>query len=218
METFLIWNSKLSLNSISVGPHFFKIIIKTDLTQLNIPEPYKFYLNMSISLLMIGNLWLLTLSKLKIRIKNSNFTANLLNDYLPLRSSLASWITNRIGKMAGSCTFAESCANTVTFQLNKCEKDTFPHLRMNGSSISNISVPESALILYRAGVFSLTSKHLERSICSSHRDQLGLYWYRTTRVCQHPYHGNSSCDYLAQCSNVTLLWFTPDWCSLLVSE
>ena len=93
--------------------------------------------------------------------------------------------------MAESYSFDDNCQNPDVFPLLKCSKDTFAHLRNLSSSITNVAVPEVALILFRSGIFSLTGSNLRRQICTAHRDNLGLYWYRSSRTCSHPFHQNS---------------------------
>ena len=58
-----------------------------------------------------------------------------------------------------------------------CEKNTACHLqRLNCFTQHN--VPECMLILFRSGLFDISSSTLNLKICQKHRDALGIYWKR----------------------------------------
>lgn len=96
---------------------------------------------------------------------------------------------------SGVCCFgtATDCDNNPIYCLKDCVKTTYNHLRYLNANSKGIDLPESYLILCRAGVNVITAAHLglERKICQFHRDFLGLYWKRSKRSCAHPFHGHS---------------------------
>jgi hypothetical protein len=90
------------------------------------------------------------------------------------------------------CEFGQDCDNNDVFRLSECIKDTSSHLRMYQSNcklLNGVILPEACLIMNRNGVFSPVQ--FSKYICRFHRDSLGLYWKRPSRVCAHPLHGDS---------------------------
>lgn len=100
---------------------------------------------------------------------------------------------------SGGCCFgtATDCNNNVIYNLKDCVKTTYHHLRYLNANSKGIDLPESYLILCRAGVNVITAAHLQTKIFASElaakflRDFLGVYWKRSKRSCTHPFHGNS---------------------------
>lgn len=89
--------------------------------------------------------------------------------------------------MTGKCLFA-SCNEIGIFFLNECTKDRTAHLRFLKCSSSEAYIPESLLILNRAGVH-IGLVPVDRSlICAKHRHELGIQWKRSKRKCCHPLH------------------------------
>ena len=95
---------------------------------------------------------------------------------------------------AGSCEFGANCKITETFRLENCRKDSSSHLTSHQSSCKSfepVTVPESCLILNRFGIFGLQNSLFSKFICPYHRNVLGLYWKRPSRLCHHPFHKES---------------------------
>ena len=95
---------------------------------------------------------------------------------------------------AGSCEFGANCKITETLRLENCRKDSSSHLTSHQSSCKSfgpVTVPESCLILNRFGIFGLQNSLFSKFICPYHRDVLGLYWKRPSRLCHHPFHKES---------------------------
>ena len=82
----------------------------------------------------------------------------------------------------------QAATKSVFFFLNECTKDTTAHLRFLKCSSSEAYIPESLLILNRAGVH-IGLVPVDRSlICAKHRHELGIQWKRSKRKCCHPLH------------------------------
>ena len=65
-------------------------------------------------------------------------------------------------KMEGNinkCYFGDDCSSKVLLSVSDCTKDTTPHL-MYFKCNNDIEIPESLLILNRAGIYTLTSQNL----------------------------------------------------------
>lgn len=70
--------------------------------------------------------------------------------------------------------------------LSECSDDITQHLA--SCHLSNSTIPESELILARAGYFDLSFLETEKMmICPNHRHSLGRYW-RAPRTCRYPGH------------------------------
>lgn len=92
---------------------------------------------------------------------------------------------------SGACDFGTNCDINTIYHIKDCVKPTFSHLRYLNANCKGIDLPESHLILSRAGINSVTISQFEKQICKKHRDTLGLYWKRSKRSCVHPFHGSS---------------------------
>ena len=87
----------------------------------------------------------------------------------------------------------------LLFNIFECSKEAITHLqtvkcteRTFSSSSTHGSFPESLLILYRSGIFSIDNGSLSLNICQKHRDEFGIYWKCNKVRCCHPDHPTSS--------------------------
>lgn len=90
----------------------------------------------------------------------------------------------------GRCNFGEHCKETGDFLLQDCNKDTSAHLRFLKCA-TDVRIPESLLILNRAGIHGLMRSNLTSRVCAKHRQELGIQWKRKKRTCSHPLHDQS---------------------------
>ncbi|XP_063416575.1 uncharacterized protein LOC134698600 [Mytilus trossulus] len=100
------------------------------------------------------------------------------------------------------CAFDENCKGTELFSLKECNKDTISHLRFFKCG-TDMNIPESLLILNRAGLGLRLSNVIDKYICNQHRQQYGLQWKRKKRTCCHPLHDIAKSAKVARGINLT---------------
>ncbi|CAC5425772.1 unnamed protein product [Mytilus coruscus] len=61
-----------------------------------------------------------------------------------------------------------------------------------GKPFEKLECPESLLILFRSGIFTIDKTSLVLNICESHRVELGLNWRRGKVKCTYPDHNDRS--------------------------
>lgn len=109
------------------------------------------------------------------------------------RTQFQGWIMAEKGE---SCIFDDSCESDNLFILRKCRKDTTNHFRFFKCG-TDITIPESLLILNRAGL-GLSLSNFSKHICLKNRQELGLQWTRRKRTCCHPLHDLSKSSKVAK--------------------
>ncbi|XP_061167960.1 uncharacterized protein LOC133176917 [Saccostrea echinata] len=112
------------------------------------------------------------------------------------------------------CSFGDNCDENTLVLLKECKKDTTSHARYLKCSTEDIHIPESVLILNRAGVMGLGLSNLYKHVCLKHRNILGLHWKRNKRTYCHPLHDKSKSSTIAR--GVTVVQSREIWLKLNV--
>jgi hypothetical protein len=113
--------------------------------------------------------------------------------------------------MEDKCCFGKNCKELGSYFLQNCTKDTSAHLRFFKCS-SESAIPESLLILNRAGVHELQSNLRNSRLCAKHRQDLGIQWKRSRRKCCHPLHDKSFSGTVAR--GITMIQSREIWVNL----
>ncbi|XP_076085029.1 uncharacterized protein LOC143055862 [Mytilus galloprovincialis] len=93
-----------------------------------------------------------------------------------------------------------TCNNLDPYvHIFECQRSTERHLiglksseTIPGKPFEKLECPESLLILFRSGIFTLDKLSLNLNICESHRAELGLNWRRGKVQCTYPDHNDGS--------------------------
>ena len=108
----------------------------------------------------------------------------------------------RMTETSKLCDFKHFTETNCTWEfvhIFECDRNTQKHLTSLKSSESipgrpfqSYDCPESLLILFRSGIFSVDQTALNLYICESHRVFFGLNWRRTKTRCTYPGHNTTS--------------------------
>ncbi|XP_062581853.1 uncharacterized protein LOC134243620 [Saccostrea cucullata] len=111
---------------------------------------------------------------------------------------------NKMSKNSQGCDFHKfsqiPCDETEEYlRVVDCDRSTERHLAclkssecVKGKPFQSYDCPESLLILYRSGIFTIDKNSLNLSICEAHRAHFGLNWRRGRVRCTYPDHDHSS--------------------------
>ncbi|CAG2239939.1 unnamed protein product [Mytilus edulis] len=77
--------------------------------------------------------------------------------------------------------------STERYLIGLKSSETIP-----GKPFEKLECPESLLILFQSGIFTLDKLSLNLNICESHRAELGLNWRRVKVQCTYPDHNDGS--------------------------